>query len=164
MKITISLSSDTVMSPGFYTLQELLDKLGVGDWTVQGQPMLEYGKTERIEVTHGPNARQLVIHRDLHGTYQAEIDSRDFSYCVVTRFHKVLQVCRSTDSISAKTLNALRYRDSKFDDWDNESSHGPAQILMFYKAKYKKGQTIKDHPWSTIYWYDCKNARYSGRD
>lgn len=164
MKILISIANDNLVQTkqGFYTLNELLDYLGLSGWELQGQPQLDYGKETRIELVKGSNAREVIVDRDKHGTYTAMIDRRDLSYYVVSKFKVVLQVYKSTDSISAKTLASIRYRDYKHDDYDNEHEHSPCMIYQMYKSKYKKGQTI-DKPFEIINWADCRQATSSRR-
>jgi hypothetical protein len=164
MKLNISISNDNLVQTkqGFYTLNELLDYLGLSAWEVQGQPQIEYGKETRIEAVNGSNAREVIVKRDNHGTYTAMIDKREMSYYVVSKFRVVLQVYKSTDSISAKTLSAIRYKEGKYDDYDNERSHSPYMIYAMYHNKYKKGQTL-DNPFEVISWNDCKNATSTRR-
>jgi hypothetical protein len=165
MKITISLSNENFeYTRGFETFQELLNHLGVGDWEVHGQPMLEYMTEVSVYIVKGSNEQTLTVRRDVHGTYQALIDKRDLSYYVMSKFNEVLQVCKSPDSISAKILSCIRYSDSKFDEDYEDSSHQPCKIYVMYKDKYKKGQKIDSRKVFTyLDWYNCKQSTKSRR-
>ena len=154
MKIQVSLSKIT---KSFYTLQDLLNALHLGDYSVVGQVMLEYNTTETVHLDDGKHTVSIDVLRDSHGIYSADLNDSKISYYVLDKFNRVIKGFKSTDSISTPMLRAIRYKDYRFTEW-HDRPFVPCKIYMFYGLKFKEGDEVKIEPLEFINWGDCKNA------
>ena len=154
MKIHVSLSRT---SKGFYTFQDLLNALHLGDYSVVGQVMLEYGKTETVHLDDGRHTIAIDVSRDHHGIYYADLNDSKITYYVLDNFNRVIKGFKSTDNIPVTMLRAIRYRDYKFTERYDKPLI-PCKIYMFYGIKFKEGDEVKIEPLEFVNWGDCKNA------
>jgi len=154
ISINISQSSDTVMTNSFYTFNELLANLGLQHYSVVGQPIFDYDSVQTVMLENNNKVQTIIVHRDKYG-YTAELSAKSIMYYVVDKFNRVIKGFKSTDSIPATILKAIRYRWYKHTEWND--SMVPCKIYRVYNAKHKTEQVIKDYL-SVVEWYECKNA------
>ena len=156
MKINIAVSTDSshVLSPNFYTLNELLQHLGLGSFEIHGQSNVEYNSKDTLVLFNGSKETTLDVLRDEHGTYTASLATRDIMYYSLDKFNRVKQGYHTTDRIPVPVLRSMRYREYRHDE--EHTNCNPSRIVMTYKSKFSKGQTVHNYV-SEIPITSCKN-------